>query len=252
MSGFEIVGLILGAVGLVPLFKEGYVMAKEYRQRKKTQLLTLSGSTSSLEDTLEDGSTTIANRYDSLHSKYGSKFSNGDATSHAQLSKIIILLQGEIIATLRAALAEGTLENASHLRSIASQSRQEAISVLGQLAQRISTTIAPMLSDLVTNKKPKYLPNPRVQELDDTDNRPHQYGNYYPYGSSGYGSGAVTKSHNNFNPYATGSQAYPDDPPQRQYSGWRPVNQAQRSKAEAIRTSLKVLGFDMSGKKSYK
>ncbi|KAF3227627.1 hypothetical protein TWF106_009141 [Orbilia oligospora] len=165
MSGFEIVGLVLGVIGLVPMFKEGYVMVKEYRQRQKVKLLT-GGSASTLEDTLEGSSTSVANRYDKFYSSYGTKFSNGDAISHAQLSKIVITLQAEIISALRSALAGGTLEqNAPHLNLVASQGRQEAMAILGQLAQRISTTIAPMLS--TAKNTPKYLPSSRIQEIEE-------------------------------------------------------------------------------------
>ncbi|KAF3190230.1 hypothetical protein TWF788_009033 [Orbilia oligospora] len=254
MSGFEIVGLVLGVIGLVPMFKEGYVMVKEYRQRQKVKLLT-GGSASTLEDTLEGSSTSVANRYDKFYSSYGTKFSNGDAISHAQLSKIVITLQAEIISALRSALAGGTLEqNAPHLNLVASQGRQEAMAILGQLAQRISTTIAPMLS--TAKNTPKYLPSSRIQEIEeDTGSQ-----------SSGHGYYAQIASHNSQKqtyPYqnsygAQGSQAYPgsyynNSGSSNQYSGWKPSTKQQRSRAEGVRNSLKILGFDFNkNSNSYK
>ncbi|KAK6351239.1 hypothetical protein TWF718_004409 [Orbilia javanica] len=169
MSGFEIAGLILGIAGLVPLLKEGYDMVKEYRQRKKSRLLESDSSTSELKDTLEDSSTALASRYKTLQSAYGKKFSNGDSIAHAQLSKIVIILQAEIITTLRAALMSGNLENPYHLTNVASQGRQDAIQALTQFAQRISTTIAPMLSNMHLNNTPRYSNTSRIQEIEDTD-----------------------------------------------------------------------------------
>ncbi|KAF3095841.1 hypothetical protein TWF569_009881 [Orbilia oligospora] len=248
MSGFEIVGLVLGAIGLVPMFKEGYVMVKEYRQRQKVKLLAADGSTSTLKDTLEDSSTSVANRYDKFYSSYGTKFSNGDSISHAQLSKIVITLQAEIISALRSALAGGTLEqNASHLNLVAGQGRQEAMAILGQLAQRISTTIAPMLS--TAKMTPKYLPSPRVQEIEE-DTRSQPSGNsYYAQIASHHSQKQTYPYQNSYG--AQGSQAYPgsyynNSGSSNQYSGWKPSTQQQRSRAEGVRNSLKILGFNFN------
>ncbi|EGX43350.1 hypothetical protein AOL_s00215g86 [Orbilia oligospora ATCC 24927] len=255
MSGFEIVGLVLGVIGLVPMFKEGYVMVKEYRQRQKYKILVTGGSTSTLKDTLEDSSTSVANRYDKFYSSYGTKFSNGDAISHAQLSKIVITLQAEIISALRSALAGGTLEqNASHLNLVAGQGRQEAMAILGQLAQRISTTIAPMLS--TAKQTPKYLPSSRIQEIEE-DTRGQPSGNGYYAQISSHNSQKQTYNQYQNSYGGQGSQAYPgsysnNSGSSRQYSGWKPTQQ-QRSRAESVRNSLKVLGFDFNKKSnSYK
>ncbi|KAK6536629.1 hypothetical protein TWF281_000856 [Arthrobotrys megalospora] len=152
MSGFEIVGLVLGVVGLVPIFKEGYVMVKQYRHKRKLKFLASNSSTSTLKHTLGDSSTALTTRYDSLYSSYGAKFATGDSTSREELSKIIIILQGEIIVALRMALTGGTLQNPDHLNSVAAKSREDAIAVLGQLAQRIAIA-SPILPNLRTPKK---------------------------------------------------------------------------------------------------
>ncbi|KAK6503157.1 hypothetical protein TWF481_008190 [Arthrobotrys musiformis] len=164
MSGLEIAALVIGAItGLVPVFKEGYVLVKEYRQQKKSKLLlTQDGSTEALGQTLGDSSTALQSRYDTLYSSHGKRFAAGDSISREELSRIIIVLQGELIVSLRAALTGGTLRDPDYLNSVAAKSRFDAIEVLGQLAQRLSTA-APILS----NPAPPRLPGPRIQELND-------------------------------------------------------------------------------------
>ncbi|KAK6361529.1 hypothetical protein TWF730_005249 [Orbilia blumenaviensis] len=161
MSGFEVVGLVLGAMGLVPIFKESYGMVKQYRDKRKLKLLSsninISSPTTALKKTLGDGSTALTTRYDTLYSLYGAKFATGDSISREELSTIIIILQRELILALHIALTGGTIQNPNHLNTVAAKCREDAIVVLGQLAQRLAI-LAPILSNPGAH--------PRIQELD--------------------------------------------------------------------------------------
>ena len=79
MSGVEIAGLVLGAAGLVPVFKEGFKLVQSYRQRRRVRLLGFTTSSSTaLEKETRNGETIIANRYEEFYGAYGDAFARGD------------------------------------------------------------------------------------------------------------------------------------------------------------------------------
>lgn len=81
MSGVEIAGLALGVagvIGLVPVFKEGYRLARSHRERRRIRLL--GQSTTKLENETHNGETMVANRYHEFYTAYGDAFARGDGT----------------------------------------------------------------------------------------------------------------------------------------------------------------------------
>lgn len=82
MFGFEIVGLILGAIGLVPIFKEGHKLVQSYRKRRRFRSLGfITRGITTLESETLNGETTIANRYQGFFAVYGDAFAQGDCKS---------------------------------------------------------------------------------------------------------------------------------------------------------------------------
>lgn len=82
MSGIEIAGLVLGAVGLmglVPIFKEGYLLAKSHRQQRHARLLAIMDqNTATLENETQNGETMVESRYKGYYTAYGKAFARGD------------------------------------------------------------------------------------------------------------------------------------------------------------------------------
>lgn len=72
-------GLVLGAVGLVTVFKEAYKLVKKHRQKRRIGLLGLGISdTAPLEHEIHSGESSLVSRYKGFHAAYGDAFARGD------------------------------------------------------------------------------------------------------------------------------------------------------------------------------
>ncbi|KAF3935033.1 hypothetical protein ABW20_dc0104795 [Dactylellina cionopaga] len=178
MSGFEVAGLILGAAGLVPLFEKGYKMVRDYRKKKAAKNPTGANGASSLALSLQNSKSTLEDRYNGFYLSLGKAFATGDATSRDKLKDITILLQQELINVLQMALASGIL-NTSNLSTITANGRDDALTTLSELAQRL--TSSKPLTNSVRPTKPKA--GSRITEIKDDDDAPpdQQVAHVYPY-----------------------------------------------------------------------
>lgn len=79
MSGFEVAGLVLGIMGLVPIFKEGHRLVQSYRQSRRISLPGfMTPRITALEKETWNGGTAIETRYQGFVNAYGDAFASGD------------------------------------------------------------------------------------------------------------------------------------------------------------------------------
>ncbi|KAF3936952.1 hypothetical protein ABW19_dt0207896 [Dactylella cylindrospora] len=142
MSGFEVAGLILGAVGLVAVFKEGHATVKKYRERRRQRRQ--SSNASGLEMTLHNGGTSVKDRYDNFHQAYGSLFAKGDSVARDGLKDLVILMQRDIIMILQHSITnKNSPLDIPRLTSVASTSADGALALMSELAQRLAIASPP-------------------------------------------------------------------------------------------------------------
>jgi hypothetical protein len=75
MSGLEIAGLVLGVMGLVPVFKEACSMVKKWRRRK---FLKAGSDSAGLANHLDESAVAIKDRYNEFYRLHGDAFARGD------------------------------------------------------------------------------------------------------------------------------------------------------------------------------
>jgi len=81
MSGLEVAGLVIGAIGLVTIFKEAYTLVKAHRKRRRIRLFGFGvPDTTKLADEIYNGESALVTRYHGFHAAYGDAFARGDGT----------------------------------------------------------------------------------------------------------------------------------------------------------------------------
>ncbi|KAF2007747.1 hypothetical protein P154DRAFT_568579 [Amniculicola lignicola CBS 123094] len=150
MSGFEVAGLVLASMGIVPVFKKGYDMIQQYRKRRRSRGLgSKDSNTSKLEVETYTGQTTVANKYNDYYKAYGRAFAVGDDRARNELKDIIIQLQHGLIIALQTTLNNNTLTNPAQLVTLTISGRLDTFAALSELAQRVAVA-APISTTFAT------------------------------------------------------------------------------------------------------
>lgn len=72
LTGIEVAGLVLGVMGLVPMFKEAYKLVQARQQGSR------GSDTARLAEEVRNGETCLATRYQEFYRVYGEAFAKGD------------------------------------------------------------------------------------------------------------------------------------------------------------------------------
>jgi hypothetical protein len=79
LTGVEVAGLVFGAMGLVPIFKEAYKLVQARRQGSGIS------DTTRVADEIRNSESSVTNRYQEFHGVYGDAFAR-EMVRHYALS----------------------------------------------------------------------------------------------------------------------------------------------------------------------
>jgi hypothetical protein len=87
MSGLEILGLVFGGIGIIPVLKQGYKLVHKYQKRKRLALK--DKDVISLTNEIQESASRIEAQYNTFHSLHGDGFAQGDGKARRQISTFV-------------------------------------------------------------------------------------------------------------------------------------------------------------------